>query len=64
MIGRDAASQILTELTKSDSLSPCALVRPGKVIAGLEPAPVGKRLKDKGFARSVNRDDVYRAPRR
>jgi len=38
----------------------CALVRPGKVITGLEPASVRKKLKDKGFARTVNRDDVYR----
>jgi predicted hydrolase (HD superfamily) len=38
----------------------CALVRPGKVIDGLEPASVKKKLKDKGFARTVNRDDVYR----
>jgi predicted hydrolase (HD superfamily) len=38
----------------------CALVRPGRVIAGLEPASVKKKLKDKGFARAVNRDDVYR----
>jgi putative nucleotidyltransferase with HDIG domain len=38
----------------------CALVRPGKVISGLEPASVRKKLKDKGFARTVNRDDVYR----
>ena len=38
----------------------CALVRPGKVITGLEPASVSKKLKDKGFARTVNRDDVYR----
>jgi putative nucleotidyltransferase with HDIG domain len=38
----------------------CALVRPGRVITGLEPASVKKKLKDKAFARTVNRDDVYR----
>src|SRR5262245_59330990 len=38
----------------------CALVRPGRVIAGLEPASVRKKLRDKAFARTVNRDDVYR----
>ena len=38
----------------------CALVRPGRVIAGLEPAAVRKKLRDKAFARTVNRDDVYR----
>ena len=38
----------------------CALVRPGKVITGLEAASVRKKLKDKAFARTVNRDDVYR----
>ena len=37
-----------------------ALVRPGRVISGLEPASVKKKLKDRGFARTVNRDDVYR----
>ena len=38
----------------------CVLVRPGRVITGLEPASVKKKLRDKGFARTVNRDDVYR----
>ena len=38
----------------------CALVRPGRVITGMPAASVRKKLKDKGFARTVNRDDVYR----
>ena len=38
----------------------CALVRPGKVIGGLEAASVRKKLKDNGFAHTVSRDDVYR----
>jgi predicted hydrolase (HD superfamily) len=38
----------------------CALVRPGKVIGGMEVASVRKKLKDKAFARTVNRSDVYR----
>ena len=42
------------------SCTPVALVRPGRVITGLEPASVRKKLKDKAFARTVNRDDVYR----
>jgi putative nucleotidyltransferase with HDIG domain len=37
-----------------------ALVRPGKSILGLEVKSVKKKLKDKAFARAVNRDDIYR----
>lgn len=36
-----------------------ALVRPGKSILGMEARSVRKKLKDKAFARSVNRDDIY-----
>jgi putative nucleotidyltransferase with HDIG domain len=41
-------------------ITACALVRPGRAIAGLEPGSVIKKLKDKGFARTVNRADVTR----
>ena len=44
----------------SGFIAACALVRPGRAIAGLETASVLKKLRDKGFARTVNRADVYR----
>jgi len=37
----------------------CALVQPSKSMADVKPASVRKKLKDKAFARSVSRDDIY-----
>ncbi|GIV96441.1 MAG: hypothetical protein KatS3mg057_1098 [Herpetosiphonaceae bacterium] len=37
-----------------------ALVRPNKSIHGLDVRSVRKKLKDKAFARAVNREDIQR----
>src|ERR1700733_3865511 len=39
-------------------LTACALVKPGKSLAEVEAKSVKKKMKDKAFARSVNRDDI------
>lgn len=39
-------------------LTACALIKPSKKIAEVEAASVKKKLKDKAFARGVNREDV------
>ena len=36
----------------------CALVRPSRSLDDMEVASVKKKLKDKAFARTVNRDDI------
>ncbi|MGH9843237.1 MAG: HD domain-containing protein [Blastocatellia bacterium] len=40
-------------------LTACALVRPDKSFDTLEPSSVKKRMKDKAFARTVNRNDLW-----
>jgi predicted hydrolase (HD superfamily) len=42
----------------SGFLTACALVKPSKAIADVEVAGVRKKMKDKAFARGVNRQDV------
>ncbi len=39
-------------------LTACALVKPSRAIADVEVASVRKKMKDKAFARGVNRQDV------
>ncbi len=36
----------------------CSLVKPDKKIASVEVSSVKKKLKDKGFARNVSREDI------
>jgi len=39
-------------------LTACTLVKPGKSLAEVEAKSVRKKMKDKAFARSVNREDI------
>jgi putative nucleotidyltransferase with HDIG domain len=39
-------------------ITACALVKPGKSLAEVEAKSVRKKMKDKGFARSVHREDI------
>lgn len=41
-------------------ITAAALVRPDKKIQGMEARSVRKKMKDKAFARSVNREDIVR----
>ena len=49
LYGVDELSGFITAVT---------LVRPTKSLSDVEPASVRKKMKDKGFARAVNRDDI------
>jgi predicted hydrolase (HD superfamily) len=40
-------------------LTACAYVKPSRKIAEVEVSSVKKKLKDKAFARSVHREDIY-----
>ncbi len=44
----------------SGFVTACALVKPEKSLSAVEPASVRKKMKDKAFARAVNRDDLVK----
>ena len=44
----------------SGFITAVALVRPSKKLEDVEPSSVKKKLKDKGFARNVSREDIRR----
>lgn len=43
-------------------LTAVALVRPGRTLAGVDAAAVRKKMRDKAFARAVDREEMLRAP--
>jgi len=54
----DKAIFALDELT--GFIMACALVKPTKSLSEIEVKSVRKKLKDKAFARSVHREDIYK----
>lgn len=54
----DKAIFALDELT--GFIMACTLVKPTKSLSEIEPKSVRKKLKDKAFARSVHREDIYK----
>lgn len=60
-VARDTpAAKVLFAVDElSGFLTACALVRPDKAVAEVKVKSVKKKLKDKAFARGVNRDEVH-----
>jgi putative nucleotidyltransferase with HDIG domain len=44
----------------SGFVTACALVKPDRSLSAIEPGSVRKKMKDKAFARAVNRDDLVK----
>lgn len=61
-LGMEYTSEMDRAIYASDELSgfvtACTLVRPDKSLSALQPKSVKKKMKDKGFARAVSRDDL------
>jgi len=63
-LGLEYRSQMDRAIFACDELSgfvtACALVKPDKSLSAVDPAGVRKKMKDKAFARAVNRDDLVK----
>ena len=63
-LGLEYTSKMDRAIFACDELSgfvtACALVKPDKSLSTVEPASVRKKMKDKAFARAVNRDDLIK----
>jgi len=63
-LGLEYTSKMDRAIFACDELSgfvtACALVKPDKSLSSIEPASVRKKMKDKAFARAVNRDDLIK----
>lgn len=63
-LGLEYRSPMDRAIFASDEISgfvtACALVKPDRSLSLVEPATVRKKMKDKAFARAVNRDDLVK----
>lgn len=63
-LGLEYTSKMDRAIFACDELSgfvtACALVKPDKSLSAVEPASVRKKMKDRAFARAVNRDDLVK----
>ena len=61
-LGLEYTSQMDRAIYACDELTgfviACTLVKPEKSLSSIEPSSVRKKMKDKAFARAVNRDDL------
>lgn len=63
-LGLEYSSKMDRAIFACDELSgfvtACALVKPNRSLSEVDPASVRKKMKDKAFARAVNREDLVR----
>ncbi len=63
-LGMEYTSKMDRAIYACDELSgfaiACTLVKPDRSLSSIEPASVRKKMKDRAFARAVNRDDLVK----